>query len=352
MLGSKFTGIGIYTENLIKNLTNLDTQNQYLLFSNQDNPIQIPLPKNFQIIELNCPIYSFTEQIIFPYYLYKANCDLIHFPHFNAPILYLRKHILTIHDLTLHLYPGQKYSKLYQQLSYKLSFFINCLKAKTIITVSKNTEKDLLQLYKSFKHKTQTILLGSHFQEITEAKQKRNYLLYYGNWREHKNIPNLIKAFEIIKKDYLPKIKLILTGKPNPLYPQALQLIKKSKFKKDILMLGHISSQKLQKTIQEAKLVIIPSFYEGFGLQILESLSNKTNVIASNLSSLPEIGQKACLYFNPNDPQEIAHQANKIISSPKLQSSLLNQFQKFKKNYSYKKMAKKTHDIYTKLLSK
>ena len=104
--------------------------------------------------------------------------------------------------------------------------------------------------------------------------------------------------------------------------------------------------EKLLNTIQKAKAVIIPSYYEGFGLQILESLSNKTNVIASNTSSLPEVGKSACLYFNPKDPQDIASTTNKLLSSKKLQTKLLSKYQKIKKNFSYTKMTSKTHKLY------
>ena len=346
MLGNKFTGIGIYLENLIKNLNEMDSKNQYILFENKDNPIKLKLNKNFKIKTINCPIYSLKEQILFPIYLYKENCKLIHFPHFNAPLLYLKKNILTIHDLTLHMFPGKKYSKLHHKAAYLLSFIGNCLKSKKIICVSQNTLNDLINKYSFLKRKSEKILLGSNFPEIKEAKQKKNYILYYGNWKSHKNIETLIKGFDILKKDYNFNGKLLLTGKPSNEYPAPIKQIKKSKFKKFIVKLGHVSNTDLVKYIQEAKLVVIPSYYEGFGLQILESLANKTNVISSKTSSLPEVGKDACLYFDPNDPQELSLRANQILTKPKKAEQLIKNYQKFKEDFSYQKMTKKTLKLY------
>jgi len=344
MIGHQFTGIGIYLENLIKNLTKMDTKNSYILFVNANNPISFKLPQNFITKEVNCPIYSLKEQIILPILLYKENCNLIHFPHFNAPILYLKKNIITIHDLTLHMFPGKKYSKIYHKLAYRISFYTNCLKAKKIICVSQNTKKDLIETYPSLEKNSEVILLGSNFNLLKKQAKKEDYILYYGNWKSHKNLETLIKAFNILKKDYKRSEKLVITGNPSPENPKPIKAIKKSKFKKVINCVGHISPEKLLDTIQKAKLVVIPSLYEGFGLQIIESLSNKTNVIASNISSLPEVGGKAALYFNPKDPQEIAYQANKVLSSDDLQLKLLNNYDP--KKFSYIKMTKKTLKTY------
>lgn len=346
MIGNRFTGIGIYLENLIKNLNQIDSQNSYVLFVNQDNQINFQLNSNFKIKTINCPIYSIKEQILLPFYLYKERCDLMHFPHFNAPLLYLKQNIVTIHDLTLHMFPGKKYSKFHHKLAYLLCFIGNCIKAKKIICVSQNTLNDLIHKYPFLKNKTQKILLGSNFPEIQIPKEKKNYLLHYGNWKSHKNIETLIKAFDILIQDYKFTGKLILTGKPNQENPAPIQAIQKSPNQDKILKVGHVSDQQLQTLIQEAALVVIPSLYEGFGLQIIESLSNKTNVIASNTSSLPEVGQKACLYFDPNDPQELSLRANQILKDPKKSQKLLDEFQKIKDQFSYAKMTKKTLAIY------
>ena len=346
MLGDKFTGIGVYLENLVKKLNEIDSKNQYVLFENNQNPIKLELKKNFKIKTVNCPIYSLKEQFLFPFYLYKENCNLVHFPHFNAPLLYLKKNILTIHDLTLHMFPGKKYSKLHHKAAYLISFIGNCIKAKKIICVSQNTLQDLTSKYSFLKKKSEKILLGSNFPEIKESKQKKNYILYYGNWKSHKNIETLVKGFDILKEDYNFSGKLLLTGKPSREYTAPLNQIRKSKFKKDIIKLGHVSKTDLVKYIQEAKLVVIPSYYEGFGLQILESLANKTNVIASNTSSLPEVGKDACLYFDPNDPQELSLRANQILTDPKKADKLVKKYHKFKLDFSYLKMTKKTLEIY------
>ena len=103
MIGSNFTGIGHYIENLVKHLSQKNKHNKYILFMNNPEYSQFKIPnKNFQKLLVDSPIYSFKEQTTFAKILYQHKLDLVHFPHFNAPILYLKKNIVTIHDVTLN----------------------------------------------------------------------------------------------------------------------------------------------------------------------------------------------------------------------------------------------------------
>ena len=369
MYSKNFTGIGRYIDQLLTNLSKIDQQNTYLLYLNKpDFESYNPPSDNFIKILVNAPQYSLKEQTIFLYSILKTKPDLIHFTNFNQPILSPFQEITTIHDLTLHFYPGRKFKTPLFRYLYKLIVKIAIKKSKHIISISEHTTKDLHKYYPESKSKTQTIhngfdpifLTNTPTTHTTTNKQKQNsietnlpkkYILYTGNWREHKNVTNLIKAFKILKEKHKYSGKLVLTGNPNPLYPEPLQAIHELKLQDEIIQLGLIEETDLPKLYQQAEVYVFPSLYEGFGLPILESFATQTPVAASNRASIPEVGGKGCLYFDPLSPEDIAEKTNQIISNPELKKQLIKKGQKQLLNFDFYKMAKETHSLYMQTLT-
>jgi len=339
MYGKNFTGIGTYNQMFISELSKLDKNNEYILFVNKQHSKLNNLPTNFKCVSVKSPIYSLKEQTKFLIELYKQKLDLVHFTNFNQPLLYLKKQITTIHDLTLFYSKGNKHNSLVSRLAFYTTFFKSVLFAKKIFVVSKHTKKDLIKKFRFTQNKIILHYLGfkknsSELKKLENFKEDK-FLLYAGNWREHKNIPNLIKAFKILKKDPSFKYKLVLTGKPNPLYPEVKNLIKKYKLQNDILLTGLIKENELNFLYKNASLYVQPSFYEGFGLPILEALSFQTQVAASNTSCIPEIGEDQIHYFKPQSPKSIAQTILKALKNPI----------ELKKNYLKKFKWKKTGEI-------
>lgn len=264
-----YTGIGRYVFELVKHLIELDQANRYVLFFNQPEYDQFQVPnERWEKRLVNVPHYSLAEQWRFLKILNAEKLDLMHFPHFNAPILYRKPYVVTIHDLTLHYYPYKEYSpkwslkKAIQIFAYRFLMGQVVKHAKRVIAVSENTKKDLMKEYGISEQKITRIYEGvpenfqrASEQEIAQVRQKfgitKPYLLYTGVWRSHKNLLNLIRAFEIIalgdrfygtncslgglSVNYfdIPKrrnaldLQLVLTGKKDPAYPEIPQLIAK-----------------------------------------------------------------------------------------------------------------------------
>jgi len=350
MIGSRFTGIGHYIENLIDNIAKQDKLNDYILYLNDPEYSEIKLPNSkFKKILVNSPIYSLKEQLIFPFHIYKSNPDLVHFPHFNAPILYVKKNIVTIHDVTLNTFA----KSLVKKLAYNLSFFINCIKAKKIICVSNFSKQELNKQVPFTKNKSEVIYEGCIFNDKADPEHKKNavpHIFYAGNWKAHKNVENLILAFEILKSQYKYQGQLKLTGTVSQDHLKPLELIEKSKYKKDIIQLGKINTQQLATNFQTAQVYVQPSFVEGFGLPVLEAFHYQTPVACSQTGSLPEVAGKAALYFNPHDPAEMAHQINTLLTSPKKAESLVKMGNDRLSLFSFGKMTKETIKVYQDVL--
>jgi glycosyltransferase involved in cell wall biosynthesis len=359
MYSTKFTGIGKYTKQLVENLAKIDQENEYFLYFNKEEFENFrPLAPNFHKIEVNAPHYSLREQTKFALALYQTKPDIVHFTHFNSPLLYFGKQITTIHDLTLHFYPGLKNNGLLHKLAYKLIFRSSITKASKIITPSKHTAKDLNELYPRTSQKTATIYEATDelFTKFDPTKKPNltfelpeNYILYTGNWRSHKNLNNLILAFEILRTHYNYTGKLVITGNPSSAEPDLFSKIEKLKQQNLIVTPGMIPEDHLPYLYYKASCYVFPSLYEGFGLPVLEALATNTPTVVSNTSCLPEIGDKAVLTFNPRDPQDIAHKINQAINDPEIRSNLIQEGQKRLQNFSFKKMAEETLELYKSL---
>ncbi|MCX6807092.1 MAG: glycosyltransferase family 1 protein [Candidatus Berkelbacteria bacterium] len=346
MLG--YSGVGRYVENLVKELLLIDKKNQYVLFVQEGQDISNY--KNCKIVEVNAPIYSTKEQTNFLRAINKENLDLMHFTHFNRPILYNQPSIVTIHDLTPLYFPGKKRSSFIEQKAYRFVLKNALKKASKIIAVSNFTKNDLIKNFPFAKEKIQVIYEGvdSHFALISKQISKP-YLLYVGIWREHKNLLGLIKAFEKLKISNLD-LRFVIVGKPDPYYPEIPKAVESSKFKKDIILTGYVDDAKLAHLYQNATALVFPSFYEGFGLPGLEAMTLDCPVISSNATSLPEIYGEAAIYFDPHNINDMVDKILRLLNNEALRKELIEKGKKQVLKYSWTKTAKETLRLYNSLL--
>ncbi len=359
MYSSSFTGIGRYTYELIHNLAKIDQQNQYFLFFNSPEfeTFHTPGP-NFTPILVNAKHYSLAEQIKFLAILNSYKLDVMHFTHFNAPILYHHPTIVTIHDLTLHFFPGKKMSSIIYRIAYRLTIKSIVKKSKKIIAVSHNTASDLESILSVKASKIKVIYEGvnenfypiDNLAELTPTLKKyqidQDFLLYTGVWRNHKNLQGLIDGFFIIQNNF-PNIKLIITGKTDNIYASEIfKQVEKLNLKEKIIFTGLVSELELVHLINAAAVYVFPSFYEGFGLPALEAMQCGTPVAVSNTSSLPEICQDNVMYFNPYQPKELAKAVEKLLTNTELYQKLSLAGLNYVKMFSWSKMATETHKLY------
>lgn len=360
MYSSSFTGIGRYVYELSQNLFKLDPVNEYVLFLNEPEYSKFNPPSSrVKKVLVNAPHYSLKEQTRFLRKLNKERLDLMHFTHFNAPILYNRPSVVTIHDLTLSFYPGKKMTKWYHRMGYNTTITNILEKSRKIIAVSENTKKDLLELFGVPEKKITVIYEGasSEFKKIENqdrlkiTREKyhidKPFILYTGVWRDHKNIVNLIKAFHILRTKYSANLKLVLTGKPDPAYPEVKEVIEKLNLGEDVVLTGLVPEGELIDLYNLAMLYIFPSFYEGFGLPILEAFACETPVVASHSSCIPEIcGEGNAVFFDPHSPENIAETINNTLNDDALRTRLINRGKARLNDFSWQKMAEKTLNLY------
>ncbi len=363
--GTGFTGIGRYVYELVSNLLEIDDKNEYVLFMNNPQFDEFKEPnKRVKKVLVNAPHYSFAEQLKFLWILRKEDVDLMHFTHFNAPILYRRPSIVTIHDLTLHFYPGKKMTSFHRRLAYQLVIKSVTRHAARVIAVSENTKKDLVELTKVPEDKIRVVYEGvdREFREIkdedvlTNVKKKygivKPFLLYTGVWRSHKNLVNLIKAFSYLKKDENFDGQLVITGKEDPLYVEVRATIQDLELEGDIIFTDMVPEEDLSALYSAAKVYVFPSLYEGFGLPPLEAMACGTPVAASKAACIPEVcGEENAVFFDPYDPTDMSNAIMKIWVNEQLKDELIAKGHARVKEFSWRKMAREILGMYQPIVS-
>ena len=220
----------------------------------------------------------------------------------------------------------------------------SCRWAKKIIAVSKNTKRDLVRLYDVPEEKIEVIYEGVNqnfqfsifnFQSIYNDKilNHKPYLLFVGRLEKRKNVEGIIEAYKILKEKYDIPHKLILAGKPGFGYPNYKLLI--TNYKNDIILPGFVTEDEKWELMKNADIFLFPSFYEGFGLPILEAQALGVPVVTSNISSLPEVGGEAVAYCNPEEPASIADSVYELISNKEFRDGIIEKGYENVKKFSW-----------------
>ncbi len=346
----KRTGIEEYSYQVIKKLRKELKNFQVVLYlkKGQRNIIDFDLPKSWQIKTINYP--RLWTQIGLSLEMLLHSVDILFVPAHTIPMIHPRRTIVTIHGLEYE-FLSKAYSaweRFYMRWSIKKS----CQWASKIISVSENTKRDLIKLYKVPKEKIKVIYEGiGKAMIISTEKRKKRYLLFIGRIEERKNIKGIIESFEWLKTKYNIKHKLVLAGKVGYGFGKIKKQIENSQYKNDIILTGYISEKKKWALLKNASVFLFPTFYEGFGLPILEAQSMGIAVVASNNSSIPEIAidenakRKSALLVDPNKLQEIAEAVYTILKDKKLKEDLIENGFKNIERFSWEKCAREIAGI-------
>ena len=333
----RFRGIGSYTENLTKALQSLGKSD-----------LEVELVEKGKALR---------------------DCDLIHYPYFDLflmtlPLISKRKTVVTIHDTTPLVFPKHYPSGIKGR--FKLEAQKLALKTiNGVITDSKNSKKDIIKYLGYPEKKIYVIYLAAAdiFRPAKEEKSlekirkkyqlPRKFVLYVGDVNYNKNVLGLIKACKSIK------IPLVIVGKQavqkefdkTHIENQPLvQLIKLYGKDPGVLRLGFVPNEDLAIIYNLATVYCQPSFYEGFGLPVLEAMACGTPVVTSKKSSLPEIAGEAAILVDPYDINDIANGLTAAMENGSLREDLIRKGPEQAKKFSWEKTANETYKIYQRIV--
>lgn len=240
--------------------------------------------------------------------------------------------LLVVHDLAFLHYP--QFIAWHHRWFYQLFTKSFLRKAAGIVTVSEFSKSDIIEQYQVPAQKINVVYnavragfqpLPWHEKQLTKEgyADGREYFLFTGGIHPRKNLMNLLKAFSLFKKWQHSNMKLLIAGRLAWKYDTVLAKLKTYKYRDDVVLLGYLPEEQLIKITASAYAVIYPSFFEGFGLPIVEAMQCEVPVITSNTSSMPEIGGDAALYADPNNPDAIAKHMLSLYKDETLRNTLI-----------------------------
>ncbi len=354
------SGIGTYIENLIYQYQKNDFEFNFRLLVRKEHRDILSKRLRFPLNEYNEEIYSIGEQ--FGWVTKIDPFGILHVPHYNAPLLYPGKLIITVHDVC-HLAMRQFFPGLLKRLYSNLFFKRILVKADHIVTVSNFSKSEITRYFDIDPEKISVIYNGvsPDYRPIPKEESENiirqynlpdEFILFLGNLKPHKNIVGLVTSYReaVAMSPDLPP--LVILGNDYNMFrenPGLKEAINDRRIRERLIFTGFLPTEVLPAIYSRALLFLLPSFYEGFGLTVLEAMACGTPVITSNCSSIPEVVEDAAMLINPYNNREIAQGIVRMLTDNDLQNEYVsrgfNQVQK----YTWEKSALEHFEIYDRI---
>lgn len=358
---NKLGGAGQYAKNIVRELSEIDNNNEYYLFLTEGASCHFILDnKKFHLIF--CPFNSnsillriFWEQYILPFQLRKKNIELLFTPSVAVPIFCRIKKVTTIHDLAFKFY--KKKYPFFRRVYVSLITRMAAVKSDFLFTVSNSSKNDIIAKYNLENKKIAVTYNGVHEKFYTPhdtglssaVKEKYSipdeFILYVGAIEPGKNLDKVIRAFERILKTN-PNLKLLVTGGLGWQKEYFLKLITAYQIESQVQILPYVLDDELPIIYKLAKLFIYISPYEGFGMPVLEAMASGIPVIASDIPSIREFANSYALLVNPDNENEIISAFNKIFQDDEFRLHIMKNQITRSKEYTWRKSAEIVLDVF------
>ena len=369
MILPQMSGIGRYLISLSRALRDLGDDTSFELWLQEDLSIDHPARKlageNFQVRVLPVKHMSLSGQWQIPFEAARAHADLLHFPHFDLPWATPGRVVATIHDLKYIAHP--EYFPQFEdakRLAMQIMMSFTCRRAQRVICVSKFTAQDLHERLGAPLHNLRVIPHGVEERFFTpappdaiqELRQRfhldQPFLLFVGERRPHKNLIGLLKAFAIFKRMTNQPYQLVIAGRSHADYKEPEKIAKQFGLSNSICFLDYVAEFDLPLLYQAAEAFILLSYYEGFGLPILEAMAGGAPVVAANCTALPEVVGEAGLLVDPNNPEQAAEALCQIISGGAQREQMIALGRERARQFTWERCAQKTLEIYREALTR
>ena len=347
-------GKGVWTSNVLKSILNNDRENEYYLYTNKSNDVPYKHLPNVKVICIKCRGPLWHLRFYFSMLENKVNVFLAT-ESYIVPYLHNPKKLkvgLVVHDLVAFKSPAkhQKRATWIEKITLKKA--VN--KSKWIFTVSAYTKKDLVERFPKAHVANKTTIVYAGIREVFVKKfdanriieiQRRynldpDYVMMAGTLEPRKNILGAIEAYNLISPQNKKRYRFVVAGKKGWYYNKIFQKVKELNLVNRVKFLEFIPDEDLVGLMQGAALFLFPSFYEGFGLPILEALQSGVPVLASRVSSIPELGVDAIHYADPYDPVDMADGMTQLLDNKDYCRQLRDKGYEQIKNFSWGKTAK------------
>lgn len=356
-------GISRYVIQLIKALAEQDHENHYVAFqSRKDTNTSLTLSDNFERSDLWTPCHHRLERYALSFELAFHSLDIMHSPDFIPPWRGAAKHVVTVHDLNFLYYPQFLTGGSRRYYASQIRWAVD--HADRIIADSEHTRRDLIAELSVPPHKVQTIYLAADPQFAAIAKKvqadeidqtlsrfnlRSGYILFVGTLEPRKNIPTLLGAYERLRTTTSLNPQLALVGSRGWMYEDIFEAIGKLQYASDVHHLSDVTDVELAHLYAAAGVLALPSYYEGFGLPVLEAMHCGCPVVASNRASLPEVVGSAGLLLDADDNAAWVATILRVLSDDILRKRMVAAGVSWAQQFSWRRTAEATRSVYEQL---
>jgi glycosyltransferase involved in cell wall biosynthesis len=366
---AEISGVGTYTQELLRRMPRIGARHQFLILfddrTRQDRILRetgiAGLP-NVEARLLPYGVFSLQSQIRLPDLLLREASDVFHSPNWMIPLMAFRRRgahrcrcVATIHDVIPLLFPDHapksrksRLMPIFRRLMIEIG-----RRADAIVTVSEASRADILSELRISGERATSVRaihngVSPAFRPPTDERRESpvRTLLYVGRADPYKNVAGLVRAAaEVIRRAPF-SVKLLIAGGPDPRYPEPQRLVRELRLEDKVHWLGYVEPERLVRLYQEADVLVHPSRYEGFGLQVVEAMACGLPVVCSRGGSLPEVAGDAALLCGVDDIVGFAEAALRVLTDPVLAGTLRRKGLERARQFTWDRAAEATLGVY------
>ncbi len=345
---------------LLINLAKIDKKNDYIVYLPTQPTPDMPAESDkwcYKVVPGSklWTIFGLTREM-----LKRPKLDVFFSPTHYGPLFTPCPEVISILDTSYKLFPEMFNKKDLYQLSLWGGYSVR--HASKIITISNSSKSDIIREYSQPAEKVAVAHLGikdspglkMNKKELFEKYNIQGpYILFVGTIQPRKNITRLIEAFSKLEsriknqESGTKNLELIIIGRRGWDYEETLAAPAKFGVENHVRFLEEVTDDELPLFYENAKLFVLPSLYEGFGLPVLEAMKYGCPVVTSNISSLPEAGGDAALYFDPENVTDITQKIEKVLKDDNNRSKMIKAGHEQVKKFSWEKSAKEVLEVLT-----
>jgi glycosyltransferase involved in cell wall biosynthesis len=356
------TGIGRYLSGLARGMSRLGGEDAFEFWIQPslaaDHPIRAHASGNVSVEEVRIRHMSLRQQWAVPALLRRRLPELLHYPHFDPPFAARTPMVVTIHDL-IYIRERSHFAHLgrAKRLVMWAMMILAVRRAERVVAVSESTRRDMVHLLKAQPEKVAVVPEGvedRYFQAVPsgrldEVRERHGlgsrFLLFVGERRPHKNIVGLLRAFQLFREMGYLDHQLVIIGKRYADHDEPERLIRELP-PGQVRLVGYVSDEDLRAFYCAADAFVLLSFYEGFGLPVLEAMASGTPVVASQRGSLPEVVGHAGLLVEPDDPAAAALALSRVVSGGPEREERIEQGLGWARRFTWESSARRTVEVY------
>jgi glycosyltransferase involved in cell wall biosynthesis len=354
-------GIRNYVLHLLEALASLDANTDYyVLRSRKDRNPPLPGP-NFRSVACWTPSHHRLERWVLRVEVARLRLDLLHSPDFIPPAGGRRRSVITIHDLNFIYYPQFLTAESHRYYNQQIEWAVR--RADHILADSHATKSDLTLLLDVLPEKITVVHLAADpaFRPLPETEAQRvaaqyglepGYLLFVGTLEPRKNLPGLLQAYRLLLDEEVTTAPLVLVGGKGWLYDEVFERVKVLCLTEHVHFLHDVPDADLVGLYNGACVLVIPSFYEGFGLPALEAMACGTPVVVAERASLPEVVGEAGLLVNPDEPDDIARALARVLTEESLRAHMRRLGLAQAARFTWEEAARRTLTVYRRELAR